>query len=230
MKFKSALLTDARGSIGGATASKNHYGKFFRAKIKPVNPQSLLQIEARAILKTLAKNWKTLTAFQRAQWRQLASQLTFSDSLGDSYTLTGEALYIQNNCNLAKVGSPFIEDAPAIALNVVPYVKDFEVDSIVTPGTEDVTINFSEPIAANLKMYVESSGVVSNGIEYMKDYRFLKTLTSTDLTGVSVKSEFSTKFGELPAAGEGSFWRAHLVDINSGFTSSKITDRSIGTI
>jgi len=230
MKFRSQYLTDARGSVGGTTASKNHYGSFMRARIKPVNPQSIAQIETRAILKTLAKNWRNLTDVQRQGWRQLATQISFTDSIGQSFTLTGEALYIQNNCNLAKVGSTFISDAPSIDLNNVKYPNGFVCDIVATPGSEDITCNFIDAISVGQKLVIESSGEVSAGIEYMKNYRKIGVLDSAFMTGSSIKDLYESVFGAVPAAGKVAFFRGHIVDTSTGFVSSKIAERSISTI
>ena len=70
MKFKSALVTQASGSVGGMTFSRNRYGMYTRAKGLPVNPNSEFQQAVRQIFSGLSSAWNgVLTSGQRSGWR-----------------------------------------------------------------------------------------------------------------------------------------------------------------
>ena len=113
MKYLSPLLSDARASIGGATASKNRAGNYFRERIAPVQPRTPAQQAIRAGLATLSAQWRALTASQIAAWNALATQVVKKDSLGNSYTLTGEQLYVGNNQSLTLNSQANVSTPPA---------------------------------------------------------------------------------------------------------------------
>lgn len=103
------------GSVGGATWSHNAAGAYIRARSIPVNPNTDRQVAARNLVKALAILWNnTLTQAQRDAWNVYGSNVTWTDSLGQTIHLTGLNHYIRSNaprlqCELARV-----DDAPVI--------------------------------------------------------------------------------------------------------------------
>lgn len=70
---------DASGSIGGIlTASKWKGRSYFRTLVKPSNPKTAGQVANRAMLKFLSQSWANLTSPQKANWDQLAANLSIS--------------------------------------------------------------------------------------------------------------------------------------------------------
>lgn len=115
MKFKSALVTQASGSLGGMTFSRNRYGMYTRAKGLPVNPNSEFQQAVRQIFSGLAAAWNgELDAGERAAWEDYAANMVWSDSLGEPIKLSGQSVYAQLNTPRLQAGLARVDTAPEI--------------------------------------------------------------------------------------------------------------------
>ena len=115
MKFKSALVTQASGSVGGMTFSRNRYGMYTRAKGLPVNPNSEQQQAVRQIFSALASAWNgVLDSAERAGWDDYAAQMVWSDSLGEPIKLTGQSVYAQCNTPRLQAGLTRVDTAPEV--------------------------------------------------------------------------------------------------------------------
>ena len=94
-------VLDARGSIGGQTASRNRFGNYLRARTTPVNPRSSKQNKVRAVVQYLAQYWSnTLTQAQRDGWEVYAAAITRTNKLGAQIKLTGFNHFIRSNTPL----------------------------------------------------------------------------------------------------------------------------------
>lgn len=106
-------VTDARGSLGGTTFSRNAGGNYGRARVKPVNKRSALQNTRRAEVAALTKRWSnTLTAQQRADWRAYAAGTTWTNKLGEVVEINGLAAYLRLNVLHRLIPSTPIDAAP----------------------------------------------------------------------------------------------------------------------
>lgn len=115
MKFKSALITDASGSIGGMTASRNRGGQYFRARVVPINPNTAFQQTIRGFVASLTSGWNdTLTFGQRVAWNTYASQVLLPDTLGDPRNVGGLAMYVRTNVPRLQAALPRQDSAPVI--------------------------------------------------------------------------------------------------------------------
>jgi len=114
MKYTPGLLVGRLSrSAGNTTASHNRYGAYLRNRVIPVNPSSSKQRAQRAALASFSAQYKTLTATQQAAWVALGASFVRSDSLGNSYNLTGLQAFESVNLNLSKIGVAPITAAPA---------------------------------------------------------------------------------------------------------------------
>lgn len=113
MKLKSALLTQASGSVGGATFAHNQGGMYIRARSIPTNPSSAYQTAVRNILSGLSQAWsQTLTGAQRTAWATYAANVPLISTLGDSRPVSGLSMY--NRCNVPRIqaGLARVDTAP----------------------------------------------------------------------------------------------------------------------
>jgi hypothetical protein len=86
MKVKySGIITDARGSLGNAVASRNAQGSFFRARVQPMDRLTQLRITQRNYFANLAKYWVACSPTVKAYYKTIASTYTFFDSWGLPY-------------------------------------------------------------------------------------------------------------------------------------------------
>jgi hypothetical protein len=99
MIFKSQIMTQASGSIGGTTFSHAKGGVMYqRARAIPVNPSSTYQVQIRNIVSGLASFWASaLTQAQRDTWDMYAQNVPVTNKLGDSITLSGQNWFIGAN-------------------------------------------------------------------------------------------------------------------------------------
>lgn len=114
VKFGGTIL-DARGSIGGNTFSRNHYGAYMRARVTPVNPQTARQTLVRDCVAFCASYWSnTLTSVQRAAWELYGSSVAMTDSLGATIYLTGYNQFMRSNVIYKMVGGTPIAAGPTV--------------------------------------------------------------------------------------------------------------------
>jgi hypothetical protein len=98
MLFKSSLLAQASGSVGGSTYSHNRAGMYIRNRTMPVNPATPLQQLVRSYFSQLSPAWgATLSAVQRAAWEVYAANVTMINKLGDPINLTGQQHFLRTN-------------------------------------------------------------------------------------------------------------------------------------
>lgn len=113
MLIKSALITQASGSVGGLTASRNRGGAYFRARSIPVNPDTPQQQAVRNAMSTLVGAWSnTLTFAQREGWRAYAESTPVTNALGDEITLSGINMFTGANVPRLQAGLAQVNDRP----------------------------------------------------------------------------------------------------------------------
>ena len=113
MKYNSALMTDARGSIGGITASRNAGGAYFRRKVSPVQPLTEFQGAIRGFMLNVMQAWvNVLDDVQRAAWKQYADATPQPDSLGNLRSIGGPGAYVRTNVLRLQAGLTRRDDAP----------------------------------------------------------------------------------------------------------------------
>lgn len=139
MLFKSGLITQASGSIGGFTAARNRAGMYFRARAKPVDPGSTLQQTMRAIMQAASIAWhQTLTEAQRTAWETYASNVPVINRLGDPIYLTGMAHYIRSRTAAAYYSLTPVADAPTI-FNLATFTP---VTVSISEATQQMSVIF----------------------------------------------------------------------------------------
>lgn len=160
MKWKSALVTDLSGSMGGLTASHNRGGRYFRERIVPTDPMTPRQVTMRSVMADLVTHWTSqLTQAERDAWENYAENTPQTDQMGQVNYLTGQQAFIK--ANAAKVNSnlrlgttfPIVEAAPTVytagpAGTILSYSQDvsgapteYEVvwsSQSPTPGAGDI--------------------------------------------------------------------------------------------
>lgn len=115
MLFKSGIVTQASGSIGGLTASHNSGGMYFRARAIPTDPNTVAQQAIRTALANAADRWvNVLTTAQRTAWATYASNVPLLSPLGDPREVSGMAQYVRSNVPRIRAGAALVDDGPTI--------------------------------------------------------------------------------------------------------------------
>jgi hypothetical protein len=113
--FKSGIITQGSGSIGGTTLSHNAGGMYMRARTIPVNPNTPAQSVVRTQLANLVNRWaNTLSAAQRDAWDTYALNTPLPGPLGDPRNVGGIGMFIRGNVPRVVAGATIIDDGPTI--------------------------------------------------------------------------------------------------------------------
>lgn len=95
MLCRSHIHSDLSGSIGGITYTHNRYGSIIgRARVVPVNVNTTYLERQRSAFSASVANWKKLTAVQQQSWIDFAAGTPWTNKLGETVFLTGQAMYI----------------------------------------------------------------------------------------------------------------------------------------
>lgn len=202
------------GSYQGITASRNASGQYYRTRAIPVNPNSTFQSQARSRLSQMAEAWDTLTDVQRAGWKSLGLSMTRTDSLGQSYNLTGLQAYVSvNSLNLA-AGNARVDAAPALstpaALTSITITLTNAAFSVAYTAT---------PLAAGARLFFFASPQRSNGRSFESDYRLIAVSAAAAASPANVFTAYSARLG-TPATGNKIFMMAQVY--LAGFISSPL--------
>jgi len=115
VKFKSALVTQVSGSIGGFTAAHNSGGMYLRGRAVPTNPNTAAQQAARTALAACVAAWNTtLNDDQRAAWAVYSSNVPLVDALGDAREVSGLAMFVRCNQPRIVAGLDLVDDGPTV--------------------------------------------------------------------------------------------------------------------
>ena len=141
MLFKSALLTQASGSVGGITFSRNRGGMYIRSRAIPTDPSTLFQREVRDAMNAVVARWSSsLTVDERDDWNVYASLVTLPGPLGDPITVSGFNMFVRTNVARIQSGVPFAFDAPTL-FNIG---ETGEVSFAATAVANEITVAFDD--------------------------------------------------------------------------------------
>jgi len=95
MKIKSAILTQASGTLGGLVASRNKGGMYLKANATQVNRSTQGQQRSRSALVHANALWQTISPQQREAWETYAANVPINDNTGTPQTLTGQQHFLR---------------------------------------------------------------------------------------------------------------------------------------
>ncbi len=221
MKFKSALVTQVSGSLGGMVGSHNRGGLYLRARTVPVNPQSAFQQAVRNFMSTLVVAWsQTLTALQREGWQTYADNVEITDPLGDKRKATALDWYVGCNVPRLQVGGTRV-DAPPTVFTLATLTPVVITSITATTRVLVMTFTNTDLWAATtggfLGIYI--SPPQSPGITFYKGpYRFLDKIVGS--TGTPPTSPFTSVAGPFPmAAGQNVFFQFRALNADGRYSS-----------
>jgi hypothetical protein len=129
-----ALKSQQSGKRGTVVSFKNRYGQAERQHVIAINPRTPAQVRARSDFGRISARWRTLTETQRKAWTATAKDTPSRSRLGQSGPLTGCALFVKINCNLAAIGLPQVDmppDFPSFEQNPVGELSITNVGGII---------------------------------------------------------------------------------------------------
>lgn len=174
MKFKSQVLTQASGSIGGITYAHNKGGLYTRARSIPTDPATPRQVVIRNAVSQLVTRWSAvLTQVQRDAWDVYGVNVPVTDPLGDSITISGLSWYIKCNVLRQQASLSIVDAAPVIFTR--ESLSDLSFTATAATDLASITFNnadgWANEVGGALLAYF--SRPQSVGINFFKGpYRF----------------------------------------------------------
>ena len=203
------IVVDMVGKISGNVYSKNKGGAYSRVRVVPTNPNTSFQSAVRSTLTSLSQAWRGLTAAQRTSWEKAVGNFARINRVGDRHSLSGNALFVSLNKNLADVGIAAINSAPAPASVDTVVVSTAVADT--TAQTLVITQSAVVPANTSLKIFVTetlSAGVSSPGTKL----RQVQSAGNGDAAALDLTTAYLARFGAIGAAGSKIFYK--LVPVN----------------
>lgn len=94
----SPLISEARGKIGSIVFSKNRHGHYIREDKTHINVDALRAAGLIGIFRDISLYWKNiLLDAERSKWNQWARNSPLTNTLGETYHITGINAFIRTN-------------------------------------------------------------------------------------------------------------------------------------
>lgn len=180
-----------------------------RTRASPVQPRTPAQLNQRARMTTNAAAWRALTDAQRAGWLSLGSNISRTDSLGQTYTLNGFMAYCSINNNKLDAGDAAVSDAPTI---VTP--ADIATATITLTAAAFSIAYTTTPLPTATRLFIWVSPQKSAGVKFNGDYRLLSVTAAAAASPAVMTTLYTAKFG-VPIVGNRIF--LSLETYNGGF-------------
>lgn len=131
------------GSIAGNTFARNRSGNYVRARTKPVNPRSDIQVKARSVVAFLSEYWyETLDADQRAAWNLYAASVAMKNKLGETIYLSGFNQFMRSNCMRKFQLMALVDDGPT-DFTLPPKDAILTIDADASPQCLTFTLDLT---------------------------------------------------------------------------------------
>lgn len=207
------------GSYGGVTSSRNRYGQYVRNRATPVNPNSTAQGTVRNRLSVNSAAWRALTDGQRAGWTDLGISMTRTDSLGQTYSLTGFQAYCSVNNNNNAAGNAVVSAAPALT------TPSGLLTATITLTNAAFSVAYTTtPLAAGVRLFSYVSPQRSAGRAFENDFRLLAVSAAAAASPAVLLTAYTAKFG-VPITGNRIFMSFALY--SAGFLSGPLTTSQV---
>ena len=142
-----------------------------------------------------------------------------SDSLGQSYSLTGFQAYCSVNNNLVAAGGAVITAAPALATPPALLTATITLTAIAFSIAYTGT-----PLGAGAKLMAFASPQRSAGRAFEGDFRLIKVGAAAGASPLAILAEYTAKFG-VPVVGNRIF--LSLVVTVGGFESGALITSAV---
>lgn len=163
-KYIGLLTSDVRGKLGGVTFSRARGATTLSAKALQSGSRSQAQRDNSQGFVAALPAWRALTAANRLTWTNLAATLTWTNSLGTTWTPTGLQLWTQCYVNASYFGYTPPSIAPLSAPLPPPIVG---CALVVSPPSARLEPSWALGVSAG-PFYAAVSRPINPGITYTK--------------------------------------------------------------
>lgn len=214
-----------RGSIGGTVFSQNSNGAYIRNRSEPVNPNTISQQAARAVLTGNASAWKTLTDAERLTWINQTANYPYVDSLGQTKYYTPQQLFMVVNQRLVQAGEARL--LSIIAPLTLPTFDSMTAVYAAGAGTFNITLTIdgSTTTPANVLVQLYASAPLTAGKRFVSKsmLRKIATVANSTVTPTDAAANYEAVFGTgTIVAGSRIALRAVIIHESTGQASSPV--------
>jgi len=161
-----------------------------------------------------AAAWRTLTAVQQEGWTSLGLSMSRTDSLGQTYTLTGFQAFCSVNNNLDLIAEATVSAAPGLD------TPETILTATITLTNAALSIAYTPtPMPADTHLLLFASPQRSAGRSFETDMRFIAKTAAAAASPFDAFTAYSAKFG-TPVTGNKIFFS--LVSSRGGFESGAL--------
>jgi hypothetical protein len=223
----SDVVSEARGSIGGTTFSRNKSGAIARKRTKPVNTQSTFRDNVRALFGAIAQEWRDLTPAQRDNWNTMAPEYQAVNALGEDFVYSGSQLFQKLNSSLRLAGLPGIT-----AIGAPSEVDPNNVTGVTADiAGPEIEVALSAATPAGTSIIIEATPQVSAGKSNVANlFKQIAVIDNADGSAVDVNDDYEARYGVSVAnMPEGSviYFRFTLVMNANGQRGVPVTIRAV---
>lgn len=208
----SPLIGRISRSAGSLTFAHNKFGAYFRNRVIPTNPVTGPQTAVRVDFGDHSSNWRALTQAQRDVWIAYGLNYVKTDSLGQTYSLTGLQAYVSVNRNLATYGLAAIS-APGLYSPPSGLATAVGTADTALGGSFDVAYT-ATPLAANTKLFIFATRPLSAGINFQPNsaFKLIHVSAAAAASPADIFAEYTAIYGSLGVAGDKILLKALVVN------------------
>lgn len=217
-KFLSQLASDIRGSVDGLTFSRNRFGRVIRARVSPVNPTTPAQVQVRQLFGGLSHLWSTgIGEENTTAWHTAATSTTLYDSLGQSYSPTGQNLFLAVNLIRSLMGES-VTLVPEIGGSFpLLYTVSGSAMANNPPTADSISVTWTGAASAQQGYAVYAAAPIRHGVRYIARprYRWMGYTTGPVYT-LAIGTQFVARFGDISGFAGSRKIPVMVVPLNAG--------------
>jgi hypothetical protein len=196
-KYLGLLTADARGKVGGVILSRAQGATTLKSHRTPKRPSSAAQQRHQGAMASAISGWRLLNSAQQQSWVSFAAGVFYTNSLGTTYSPTGQQLYTQ-----AWINSGFNEATPP---GTMP------IDTVLPPSIATLAISWNPPnlivtartisglYSGDWLLY--ASSVISPSVNYVRTRSMRCLGMMNGAYSYNVLSAYQAAYGQYPPLG-----------------------------
>lgn len=184
-KFLSQVYTVIRGSVGGITYTANQFQALIaRARVSPVNPNTVRQTLIRSAFSGAEQLWQNLTDLARQGWEDYADTLVFTGPTGN-YSVPGRQVFVGNIATAIYLNG--VLGSPVAIVTTPPVIPGFlNLDAVnsttfITPASTGIALTATQNGAEDVVLYAGRSFAFNPSRNRFKGPMLSQTLASVTI-------------------------------------------------
>lgn len=224
MLVNSTIAGQMSGRLGGAIASHNRYGSYFRAGTIPVTSTTDPALAAKARFGQVSQEWQGLASAQQKAWFEWADTNPVRNRLGQQIRLAGNAAYIGLNTRMQTMGLASVATPPVVAAPPEFLAVGVTYDL----GAGGVGFSYTPtPLEANQRLWLLGALTDSPGIKYVQNrLRLFAISAAAQASAYDFSTAFTARFGTVQV-GQTVTILAAIIDDDNGQISGFRRDDAV---